>query len=431
MTPGAIAEELDRLRAAGERLRRRTAREVLELLARLLDGWRDPGSAWRRRLEPELAAATGFAPAMLHEGLALALAGWSGEALLALVARELGEVTRLETGPWEAPAGGVRVSGFETTSVLLAGALPTPSLLALLAPLVLRSPVLARPSSHDPVTARALARALAELDPELGACLSVVSFPSDDDAALGAFLCADCVVATGSDSTLASVAARVAPPRRLVGYGHRVSFAGLGPEVAGSAALRAAADRLSLDVALFDQLGCLSPVALFVVGDAARAARAGEALAAALAEREARWPRGPAPPEVAAAIAAERSDAELRAAAGRPVALWRSRGTEWTVIVEADTLWRRAPLHRFLRLHPVPDVAACVAALAPHGPHLAGVALEGFGAAEPALAAALARLGASRLCRFGSLQAPPLGWHHDGRGVLAPLARFCDDELRG
>jgi len=61
----------------------------------------------------------------------------------------------------------------------------------------------------------------------------------------------------------------------------------------------------------------------------------------------------------------------------------------------------------------------------------AGRRLEGFGAAEPALAAALARLGASRLCRFGSLQAPPLGWHHDGRGVLAPLARFCDDELRG
>jgi hypothetical protein len=91
---------------------------------------------------------------------------------------------------------------------------------------------------------------------------------------------------------------------------------------------------------------------------------------------------------------------------------------------ELDARWRPAPLHRFVRVHPVADAAALLDALRPVGPHLACVALEGFGPAEPALRAACAAVGASRVCRPGRMQAPPLAWPRDGRGVLAPLARF-------
>ncbi|RIL03509.1 MAG: hypothetical protein DCC71_14950, partial [Proteobacteria bacterium] len=54
----------------------------------------------------------------------------------------------------------------------------------------------------------------------------------------------------------------------------------------------------------------------------------------------------------------------------------------------------------------------------------AAVAVAGFGPATPALAGALANLGASRVCAPGALQAPPLDWPRDGRPVLLPLARF-------
>ncbi len=64
-----------------------------------------------------------------------------------------------------------------------------------------------------------------------------------------------------------------------------------------------------------------------------------------------------------------------------------------------------------------------------HGPHLSAVALDGFDRETPALCRALVGLGASRLCPCGAMQCPPLGWHRDGRGVLAPLARFTDSEL--
>src|SRR4029453_19158088 len=114
----------------------------------------------------------------------------------------------------------------------------------------------------------------------------------------GAFLGPYCGLATGSGAAVARVGARVAPPRRLVGYGHRVSFAALGPALLGDAgALADACARLALDVALWDQLGCLSPVSLLVAGDAAAARRVGEALAGALARAERELPRGEVSPE--------------------------------------------------------------------------------------------------------------------------------------
>jgi hypothetical protein len=73
----------------------------------------------------------------------------------------------------------------------------------------------------------------------------------------------------------------------------------------------------------------------------------------------------------------------------------------------------------------VPDAAGLLDALRPLGPHLACVALEGFGPDAAALARACAGLGASRVCAPGAMQAPPLDWPRGGRGVLAPLARFA------
>jgi hypothetical protein len=78
---------------------------------------------------------------------------------------------------------------------------------------------------------------------------------------------------------------------------------------------------------------------------------------------------------------------------------------------------------------PVTDRAQLLEALAPLAPHMAAAAIEGFGTATSRLARDLAQLGASRVCAPGTLQAPPLGWHHDGKGVLSPLARFADLEL--
>jgi len=422
VTPDEIAENLVRLRVAGRRLERRPIGEVLEVLGAVLDRWGDPNSTWRRDLEDRLPAATGFTKPMITEGLRRALRDWTSDTLRDLAIREL--------GPIEAPdsASGRRVSGFETTAVLLAGSIPMPSLLALIAPLAVRSPVLAKAASRDPLTPHLVAQSIAEADPELGRCIRIVDFAAADESCTRALLEADCICATGSDATIAAVRSRTRPPRRLVVDGHRLSIAAVVPPE--NAEHRSElAERLTIDIALWDQLGCLSPIAVYVVDpEPAHAAALAEALAVALADAETKWPRGSIDAGAAHAIAQQRAEAELRRAAGRAVAIHVSDATTWTVIVEDGPELRPAPLHRFVRVVPVPDPAHLLDAIRPLGTHLAAVAIEGFGEETVGLAHALATLGASRICAPGSLQSPPLDWRHAGRGVLAPLARFSDIE---
>src|SRR5262249_59914288 len=109
-----------------------------DALAGLVDARRAPRSPWRREVEAELPGAAGFAPEVVREGLARGLAGFGGDALRALVDAELGGVAALEG------SGRRAVSGFDATAVVLAGSIPMPTLVALVAPLALRSPVLAK-----------------------------------------------------------------------------------------------------------------------------------------------------------------------------------------------------------------------------------------------------------------------------------------------
>jgi len=418
-----VTRQLERLAEAGAKLRRRAPEEVLDVLAQLFDAWSTDGSPQRRALEAALPEATGFSAAVVREGLRRGLQSWTGEAFRALVEREIG------TRP-SGDAGSTRSAvGFETTAVILAGSIPMPTLLAIAAPLALQSPVMVKLASGDRVTARHVARSIAALDPLLGHCVTCVELPRDDRESIDALLTADCVVATGSDETVTDLGARVRSPRRLVRYGHRLSVAVVAGSALDGPRVEETARNLALDVALWDQLGCLSPVAAYVLApEAGSADRFGEALARALGDAERRLPRGVVGRSVAAQIARERAEAEMRAAGGAPVAVHASTDTSWTVVREADSRWRATPLHRFVRVVPVKDGAELIEALAPVGRNLAAVGVAGIRGEITGLFHRSGRLGASRICPLGSMQCPPLAWCHDNRGVLEPLARFTDLE---
>ena len=387
----------------------------MQALGRVLERLRSSDSAERRRLERELPEATGFSAATVREGLTLALAEFSAAALETLVEDELGTLGK-----------GRLANGFEATAVVLGGGVPTPALLALATPLLLGSPVLARSSSHDPVTARVFASALAAEAPTFAGSLELVCFPSDDDAALSELLAAPCVVAFGSDQTMAALGTRLSPAQRFVRHGHRLSVAVLGRAAQSGAALREAAAALARDVALWDQQGCLSPVALYVLGVERVPDALLTALAAAFEEAEQRWPRGHVSLQASARSVAERDTAELRAAAGGDVRV--HAGRDFTLVAEPDAEFRGSPLYRFLRIHPVASAEQLLEAFEPLGPHLAAVGVSGLGAELDTLGPELAALGAARVCSLGALQCPPLAWCHDQPGLLLPLARLTDIE---
>jgi hypothetical protein len=218
-----------------------------------------------------------------------------------------------------------------------------------------------------------------------------------EDVALGR---ADVVVVTGSDATLAALAARVRG--RLVAHGPRVSVAA----VARAADAELAAEALALDVALHDQRGCLSPHAVYVEGDAGGFA---ERLAAALDALAERLPRGAASAEERAAARVFAAEAEWE-----PATALRAGPGGTLVLHEAAAPLRPTCGLRTLRVHPLARLEA-LADLLPEGEtECVGVAgLEGA-----PLATALRARGVSRVCRLGRMQRPRLSWP---RGQHAPL----------
>ena len=426
--PDADAERVEaakgRLDVARRRLVARSREGILAVLGTVFDQWRDPGSKWRRRFMDEFPERSGFSPEVARAGMDLALETWTGDALARAVQAEL------EPAPGASPHW---LSPFSMTSVILGGAIPMPSLLASVLPLCAQSPVLIKPASRDPVTPGLLAEAIAEVDPELGRCIEVVAFPSGDGESLGRFLAAECVVATGSNETIRQIRSRIRTSQRFVAYGHKLSVAVVRAEGWQSPDPRAVAEALARDIALWDQLGCLSPLAIYLVGpEAARQTPAfGEALADALQNLHRSLPRGETPLEAASAIQQEREEARIRGAGGDAVTVFESSGTDWTVIGESDAQWRPAPLHRFVRVHPVPRVDDLGEALRPIVRNLSSVALAGFtpGDGLTEVGRELSRVGVARLCEAGRMQAPALGWHHDGQPILLPLARFTGIEL--
>ena len=98
----------------------------------------------------------------------------------------------------------------------------------------------------------------------------------------------DHVFAFGTDTTLAAVRASVPPGATLHAHGSGFGIAVVDALHADAKAARA----LALDIAAFDQRGCLSPRVAFVLGDGAAAARFAALVAEALAEHARRVPLG-------------------------------------------------------------------------------------------------------------------------------------------
>lgn len=405
-----------RLLVAGDALRQRDLQDRIKRISQILGQWTQPDSPWRRELFNSFLGASGLSAETLREGLESALRAWEPAAFEACAQREIVALIR---------TGGLQLAPFRCMSVLAGGALPMPTISSILFPLALGSPVLLRETSADSVTGALVARSIAELDEEMAKALEIVRFPAEDDAALGAFLDSDCVVATGSDETMASFRARLRPDQRFVAYGHRFSIALFGPRLMDSSeAAEEALRGLALDITRWDQRGCLSPVVLYLVGlPLDQRIDIAQRLSGHLAEVSTDAPLGEVSTPERASLSTELAEAKMRAAVSESVHVFESPGA--VVALEETAAPRPAPLCRFLRVLPVADLTELGGALRPFERHLSNAAVAGFSDREQSvLGDTLSASGISRITHPGRLQTPPIDWPHDGQPALLPLARF-------
>jgi hypothetical protein len=237
-----------------------------------------------------------------------------------------------------------------------------------------------RPSRREPLFARLLAEAapgvfdiVDELVPEPG----------------------DALWAYGSDETLAAV--RTALPTGVVLHAHGSGF-GVAV-VAASRASREIAVSLALDMAAFDQRGCLSPRAVVFVGNQRDARAFAELVAVELSALEKRVPLGMLDPDEAADVTRFR-DAVTYAGA----TFSTGPGT-----VAVGARFVVAPIGRNLHVVYSDDPARLLA------PNRASIAALGF-AAEPELETHVREhLPGARSSDLGWMQRPPFDGPVDRR----------------
>ena len=403
LSPAAVTEIADRLRDAGRRLRRVPLAERVAAIDRVAERWLAPGFALRRLAVERVPLVTGYPAravglALDHLWHALRRGG-----LEAVVDAELGDATP--------PPPDLALH-------VLTGNVPGAGVFGMIAALLAGIPSLVKTARREPLLPALVAASLAAEDARLGAALAVAPWPGGDPGLDGAAIAAaDLVLAYGRTETLAAVAAHA--PRRLLRYGPRVSVA----LIAREAVDRQTAARAALQVALFDQQGCLSPQLLVVEeSDPAATARFVAALGAELARLETTLPRAPLTLAEETAVWRHVERARWQAQEGEALAVHADDAGRFSVVCDRrDGHVGGSPLHRHVVVLPVAALADAGARLAP----IAGcVEAVGYAGPERRLVeagAVAAACDAPRLCPLDRMQRPPFAWRQSGHARLASL----------
>ena len=382
-SPTAIAQ---RLAAATPSLRAIPTEQLLTAWNDTLGAFLDPGSPERRNLDPDLLRSTGLSPAALSHGLRSIGEGMLREAAAAELQRPHRQ----------------REDGFSL--VVLPAKPPGLILQSLLPALAARAPVLFKSSRAEPHFAPAFLAALGRRLPELGNAYAAATWTGGDPAIEAPLhASARLIVVYGGEETIDALEA--AALHRLIAFGPRLSLGWVG---AGADPEQAALG-MALDIAAFDQRGCLSVHAVFAEPDTAPTFAA--ALARALTELALDLPPGRSNAADRAGVRLAREDADLR-------------GLDWhgdaldagTVIVDPDPRISPSPGLRTVRIHAIEGVPP----LDDWSGRLQGIAVAGH--LPVTIRRAFEQAGVSRFAPAGRLQATDAMWRNGGIDLAAEFA---------
>ncbi|HKP64482.1 MAG TPA: acyl-CoA reductase [Polyangiales bacterium] len=362
--------------------------------------------ALAQELRRELLSSTGLSAGMLEWALTTTFSSLRPDVLDGL-AREVTGTPGLVPVP------------ARLASVVLAGNIFSAAVRAIYLPLLSGAPVLVKTSSSDDVLPRFLLRALHAIDPDIAQRCELVSFGRDTPDALQALLAdAEVVSIYGDDSSIQRIAAQAQPNTRVLRHGHGISASFVGADAlrGGSTATRDAGQRVALDIAAYDQRGCLSPHVVFVEGDARSFARS--LAETALPELARLLPPG------AATLSDQALALQWRAAAQVRGELFEGRG--YAVSYESNHAPRSSPGGRLISVYDCPAPDAAIQALRPFGSALKCIGVAGPRELRLELAQCLRPFSAARVCRAGEMQTPPFHAYADGQAPLFGLLAFSE-----
>ena len=405
-----LRERAAGIAATASTLRELATTQIASALGRAALDVADRHSAAGREARALLGQSTGLTPPMIDWALDHQIAIASPEALGRLAAS------------LTSPRPGAVAARARLAVTVLAGNVFTAAFRAVALPLLARVPVVAKASSRDDIFPRLLHAALGRADAEVAASYDVVTFEGGAEPFEDAlFAQADVVAAYGSDTTLGDIRARLPATTTFVPHGHGIGavYVPAGALVMTSDA-EALVDRIALDVAAFDQRGCLSPHAVWVERGGAIGGRDLAALLAdrGLDRRAAELPRGSLPTEVGAA------QLQWRGVAAARGELFERDG--YAVSWEGDSALRLSPGWRNVSVLECGGPADLGRRLAPLGVHLKALGVAGDPDHRRAAAESLPPPLAPRISPPGEMQTPPIDALADATSPWSGLVRWID-----
>jgi len=426
LTPDDIVAACDGLRDRSRQLAGLSTVKIADGLGRVAAAWLEDADRWLVPTARDTAAVTGYTPEMVEWALRDLLRRLTPRALVALVENELGD-----REPFQQPRSRAGVPGARgavparLTLEVLAGTVPAVAIEAIALSLLARSPLLLKTSRREPVVARRFVHAIRELAPELAPFVSVVTWDGGD-VALERAACeaADVVVAWGGDEAIDAISQQCRFPTRFFGYGHRVSFGVIdrGTAAHERMSLHDVAHGLALDVAAYDQRGCMSPHCVFVARSApwSMDAIAQKIVDEALPQVAETLPRGTLEPDVGAAFMQAIGVAEFDGRA--------HHNAFGAVIMHTETRFVPSPGGRLIHLVPFETPDEVFAALRPLRDAISTVGLITTPAERGTWLSGLSALGARRFTRPGRMQRPLWLRDHDGRPRIGDRVEWVSVE---
>jgi hypothetical protein len=378
-----------------------SAERMTEVLARAFELWRDRNFERRRVAIAEIARSAGFSLELMENSIDALIKPFTRDSLNAIASR-ISEKCK-PNAPRRVgfiAAGNVAGAGIHEIAIaLIAGAA-----------------VSIKTATAEPIFFREFARTITEIDRSAGARLQILQW-GRERADLTAALIAnnDLVVAYGDDATIETL-----HRPNVIGFGSRVSAAVIAPGDCG-AEIDQVAKSLARDVVLFEQLGCLSPHQVFVLGVDGDASRAFALRMAAELEAVCKaMPPAVLPIGDAAQIRGLRERARWQAIAGAALEVFESRRLDWTLVYEGrpdlNEPFKISPGFRTLHVTAVRDLPELRDCLKGVSGRIEAMAVAGDESRK--ISAALAELKVPYVCAPGEMQSPPLDWAHGGGAFL-------------
>ncbi|MBK18530.1 MAG: acyl-CoA reductase [Rhodospirillaceae bacterium] len=330
------------------------------------------------------------------------------------------------------PKGGYgRAYGPNVLAHIWAGNVPGLPLWSLISGLLVKAGNVGKVSSAEPLMASLFAKAISEIDPNLGECLAVVWWKGGDTAREQRILEeADTVVAYGNNDTLKQIRDRTPLTTRCLTFSHKVSFgmiskAALEPSKAWDVAHQAA-----YDIVRYDQQGCYSPHLFFVErGGAVSPQEFSQYVASELENFENKFPRRTLTIEEASGVAAWRQSEEMKSFAEDNNCVIGDEGGAWSVSYsEGEEKLAPSGLNRTAKVIAVSSLDDVPARIAPFRSFLQTVGIAAAPNELRRLADLLSAVGVTRISALEHMTSPEAGWHHDGRFNLLDLITMTEVE---